>query len=93
MKTACALDLMHIRTGDGRRIGRLFDLRGQWTPGEPTVVDELIYGRVGLLERLGLGDGRPDSLPWSAVERIGDEIVVRDGLSAAPSAARAKGAP
>jgi len=79
LNSACDLDLLRVRTSDGRRLGHLFDLRCDWQPGQhgPTVVDEIIFGRKGLAERLGLAHGDPQSAPWSAVQRIdADSLIV-----------------
>jgi len=79
LNSACDLDLLRVRTSDGRRLGNVFDLRCDWQPGqdEPSAVDEIIFGRKGLAKRLGLLHGDPQSAPWSAVQRIeGDSLIV-----------------
>jgi hypothetical protein len=80
LSTACGVDLMRVETAGGRFLGHVFDLQCPWVAGaEPRPVDEIIYGRAGLLERVGLRERRPDSLPWSAViELRGKVIVVAD---------------
>jgi sporulation protein YlmC with PRC-barrel domain len=78
LNSACDLDLLRVVTTDGRHLGHVFDLRCDWRPGQDhaPVVDELVYGRVGLAERLGLTHRKPQSIPWSAVERIEGKVVV-----------------
>ena len=81
--TVCALDAQRLVAEDGRRLGRLFDLGCRWQPGdEHSAIDELVYGRTGLLERVGLVHERPPSVPWSAVRRIEPRAIVVS--SAAP---------
>jgi hypothetical protein len=79
--SACAAQTMHLVDGAGRRLGHVFDLRCDWRPGGQgaTCVDEIIYGRTGLLERVGLRERRPDSVRWSAVRGVeGRSILVRE---------------
>jgi hypothetical protein len=75
--TICALDAQRMVAEDGRRLGRLFDLGCRWQPGnERSAIEELVYGRIGLLERIGLVHEEPPSVPWSAVRRIEPEAIV-----------------
>jgi sporulation protein YlmC with PRC-barrel domain len=75
--TLCGLDGQRVHREDGRALGHLFDLHCAWQPGEESsAVDELIYGRTGLLERLGLLHRQPASVPWSSVRRIEDKAIV-----------------
>jgi hypothetical protein len=71
-----------VETESGRRFGRCHDMRAVLGHGIPHV-EELIVGRRGWLEHLGIGTPKahsPDAVPWEAVVRIeGDRIVVRDG--------------
>jgi len=78
LNTACDLDLLRVVTSDGRRLGHVFDLRCEWEPGQEAspVVDEVVYGRVGLAERLGLARRKPQSVPWSSVQRIEGKALV-----------------
>lgn len=65
---------------DGRRIGRLFELR---SPGvaetEPTrdarEVGYLLCGRRGLLERLGWKQAQLRAIPWAAVRSVDAHAV------------------
>ena len=75
--SACAAQTMHLVDGGGRRLGRVFDLRCDWRPGsQDACVDEIIYGRTGLLERVGLRERRPDSVRWSALRRVEGRAIV-----------------
>jgi hypothetical protein len=77
LKSACAAQTLHVEAeDDGRALGHVFDLRCDWQPGAATHVDELIYGRTGLLERVGLREQPPDSLPWSAVRGLRGKAIV-----------------
>jgi sporulation protein YlmC with PRC-barrel domain len=79
------LELLDVVSEDGRRLGRLFDLRAHGRPtsaqrAKEARVDELIYGTLGLLERVGFRKAKGCALPWSDVVRIGaSTITVRSG--------------
>ena len=76
--SACAAQTMHVVDDTGRRLGRVFDLRCDWRPGGPgaTCIEEIIYGRTALLERIGLRERQPNSVHWSAVRRIDGRALV-----------------
>jgi sporulation protein YlmC with PRC-barrel domain len=72
----------------GRQLGRVHDLRGEIVEGR-LMVTGLIAGRLGILERYGIGtqgSGGPTQpkvhghpvISWERVVRVGSEIVVRD---------------
>jgi hypothetical protein len=76
-------ELLKVVTEDGRHLGHVFDLRAH---GRPTLdsrrnrepVDELVYGTLGLLERLGIRRKSGRTLQWSQVIAVRDgKIVVR----------------
>ena len=75
---------MRVETEGGRFLGHVFDLRSRGEPehGEThdaRVVNEIVYGRLGLLERLGIVRAEPDTIPWEAVKEIrGNKIIVQD---------------
>ena len=76
-RTICALDAQRMVAEDGRQLGRLFDLGCRWQPGdERSLIEGLVYGRIGLLERVGLVDEKPPSVPWSAVRRVEPNAIV-----------------
>jgi len=84
------LELLELRTQDGRRLGHVFDLRlhaGQGPDAWPDEVDSLVYGTLGLLERLGLRSARTKTLPWREVVGVRDGalIVRRAPPPAAPA--------
>jgi sporulation protein YlmC with PRC-barrel domain len=76
---------LSVRTESGGSLGRVHDLRGELTP-RTLKVTGLVVGRLGLLERLGLGAPTSaarlrtrDVIPWSDVIRADRRgIVVRD---------------
>jgi sporulation protein YlmC with PRC-barrel domain len=78
LTSACALELMHVRTADGRDLGRVFDLRCDVRAGALPTVTAIVYGERGLLERLGLRRARPTSIPWTQVRRIEGRVIVVD---------------
>lgn len=75
-----------MRTESGDKLGRVHDLRGELT-SRTLKVTGLCVGKVGLLERLGLGAPKSavrllthDVIPWKDVIRADRRgIVVRDG--------------
>jgi sporulation protein YlmC with PRC-barrel domain len=75
-------------TAAGLRLGRLHDLRCAWT-GTAVSVTHLVYGRRGLLEKLGFRGERYDTIAWSHVKEIrADVIVVGDEVQVKVPAAR-----
>lgn len=80
IKRLARLEDMPVLGEDGRRIGRIFEVR---SPGvaesEPTyearAIDCLLCGRRGLLERLGWKQVQPRAIPWSAVRAIDARAV------------------
>jgi sporulation protein YlmC with PRC-barrel domain len=72
----------------GRGHGRVHDIRGELEDGRLRVTG-VACGRLGLLERYGIGtqgSGGPSeakvhghpAIPWRRVVRVGSEIVIRD---------------
>jgi hypothetical protein len=77
MITACRLQSFRVRTASGKMLGHVHDLRCE-NRGKGGVITHLVYGRRGLLERVGFRE-RLDTLPWSAVREIRhDELIVAD---------------
>jgi sporulation protein YlmC with PRC-barrel domain len=81
MKRVTELQFMEVVTEDGRKLGHVFDIR---SPGPPEhgidhkerVVTELVYGKLGLLDRLGIREAEPTTIPWKSVVEIKDRKVV-----------------
>ncbi len=77
-----------VVTESGRRLGRVHDVRGELVGGH-LLVTGIVAGRLGLLERYGIGarggsrsgqakaHGHP-VIPWARVVRVGRELVLRD---------------
>jgi sporulation protein YlmC with PRC-barrel domain len=72
----------------GQSYGKVHDIRGELEGGRLRVTG-LACGRLGLLERYGVGTGGSGgpgvakvhghpARPWARVDRVGSEIVVRD---------------
>jgi hypothetical protein len=77
LNRACRIELMRVQTQAGEHLGRVFDLRCSWRPGEPQpVIDEIVFGRIGLMERLGIPVRKPDSLPWSDVVEVRGHMII-----------------
>ena len=76
---------LEVRTQSGERLGRVHDVRAELTPRTVKIVG-VVVGRVGLLERLGIGAVRHgsrlrshDVVPWREVVRADRRgVVVRD---------------
>ena len=67
--------LTEIETANGKRLGRLFDIRCAGEPehglaNEDRPITELVYGTTGLWEVLGLKKVEVKSIPWAAVKSI-----------------------
>ena len=76
VSTASRLELMRVETVDGKQLGQLFDLRCQWRPGQSApVLTEIVCGRRGLLEHLGLRNAHPTTVPWTAVQAIEGRVI------------------
>jgi hypothetical protein len=80
------LEEMPVVAEDGKRLGRVFEIR---SPGEaetePTYaerrVDCLLCGRRGLLERLGWKEPKARAIPWKDVLEVRPhEILVRGSV-------------
>jgi sporulation protein YlmC with PRC-barrel domain len=72
----------------GQRLGHVRDVRGELVGGRLRVIG-LVAGKLGILERYGIGtrgSGGPGQakvhghpiIPWERVVRVGSEVVVRD---------------
>ena len=81
-----------VRTEGGERLGRVHDLRAHAdSSGDGWVLMGLVVGTGGLRARFGPADDRPvrsgNVIPWEAVVRISDGlVVVSDAIAAAPDA-------
>jgi sporulation protein YlmC with PRC-barrel domain len=79
---------LDVRTESGEKLGRVRDVRAELTTRSLKVTG-LVVGRLGLLERLGIGAPESgdrirthDLIAWSSVVRADRRgIVVRDGTS------------
>lgn len=77
---------MEVLTESGRFLGHVFDLRSRGEPEhgesrEERVVNEIVYGRLGLFERLGLTQAEPKTFSWKAVKAIRDnQLIVDDSV-------------
>jgi sporulation protein YlmC with PRC-barrel domain len=76
---------VQVITESGDKLGRVHDLRAERSPRTLNVTG-LVIGKLGLLERLGVGAPESgarirtqDVIPWSAVVRADRRrVVVRD---------------
>ncbi len=77
---------LRVRTESGERLGSVHDVRAELTPRTLRITG-LLVGKIGMLERLGIGDSSADAqlrghnvVPWSDVVRADRHVViVRDG--------------
>ena len=72
---------MEIVTQDGRKLGHVFDLRSRGVPehGLPhkeRIISEIVYGTIGLWERLGLKQSEAKTLSWQSVIEIKDGKII-----------------
>jgi sporulation protein YlmC with PRC-barrel domain len=77
----------NVVSESGERLGRVHDVRGELVGGHLRVTG-LIAGKLGILERYGVGHGSGGPgqakvhghpvIPWDRVVRVGSEVVVRD---------------
>ena len=76
-------ELLEVVTEDGRKLGRVFDLRAHGRPTargrqESARIDGIVYGPLGLLERLGIRSAKGRVLPWKQVVAVEEKrLVVR----------------
>jgi sporulation protein YlmC with PRC-barrel domain len=81
-------DLKHLKiyTEDGKPLGRVFDLRSPGLPDhglnhKERIIGELVYGKLGLLESLGLRQAKATTVNWDRVVEIKDgRITVNDNV-------------
>lgn len=77
------VEALKVVSEDGRELGRVFDLRAHGRPTtkgrqESARTDAIVYGPLGLLERLGLRSAKGSVLPWKQVMSVdAKRIVVR----------------
>ena len=85
MKRVSEFQLMRVETEGGRLLGHVFDLRSRGPAEhgdtrEARVVGELVYGKRGLLARLGLTHASATTVAWESVKEIRDgKIIVKAG--------------
>ena len=76
LNLATALARWQVHDLQGRRRGHVFDLRVNWNPGdERSPVADLVYGRKGWMEVVGLTEKRPESASWSRVREVTPDSV------------------
>jgi sporulation protein YlmC with PRC-barrel domain len=77
-----------VVTESGQELGHVHDVRGELDGGRLRVTG-LVAGKLGILERIGVGtrgSGGPRQakvhghpvIPWERVIRVGSEVVVHD---------------
>ena len=70
-----------IETEDGKKLGRVFDIRSAGEPEHGFSHDErdasvLLYGTRGLLEMLGFKETELDGVSWDDIIKIEDRKIV-----------------
>jgi hypothetical protein len=76
VNTACGMELMRVETADGRALGYVFDLRCRASGDDAPVLEEIIFGKRGWLERVGLRRTKPHSVHWYLVEAVRGNVIV-----------------
>jgi hypothetical protein len=75
---ACDIQNRRVRTASGKLLGHAHDLRCTHR-GADAVITHLVYGRRGLLERVGFREPSRDTLPWSRIIEIrAHEFIVEE---------------
>jgi sporulation protein YlmC with PRC-barrel domain len=64
-----------VRDASGRKLGRVFEVRGH-REGEGIVVDEILVGPRALLKRLRGPDAKARPIPWAQIREVGEGIVI-----------------
>jgi sporulation protein YlmC with PRC-barrel domain len=83
LKKVSEFQYARVETEDGEFLGHVFDLRSPSAPEHgdtraSRVVGELVYGKRGLLARLGFRKARATTVAWESVKEIrGGKIIVR----------------
>jgi sporulation protein YlmC with PRC-barrel domain len=83
MKKITELQHLEIYSKSGAYMGRVFDLRSSGLPehgitSSAREIDEIVYGTVGLFERLGLRQSKAETVDWSSVLEIDEKRIVVD---------------
>ncbi len=68
-----------VRDRSGRRLGRVYEVRGHWEEDGSVVLDELLVGRRALLRRLRGPGPHERGIPWAAVAELSDEGIEVSG--------------
>jgi hypothetical protein len=78
LTTACGMELMRVETADGRLLGHVFDLRCRWRAADDDapLLEEVVFGRTGWLERIGLRRSKPSTVHWYLVESVRGNVIV-----------------
>ena len=84
MKTLSQLKFMRVVTEEGEFLGHVFDFRSPGAKEEVSAkqidagraIGDLIYGRKGLLERLGFREPGVQTIPWTAVVKMHDDRLI-----------------
>jgi sporulation protein YlmC with PRC-barrel domain len=80
MKTICDLQFLEVVSDRGEKLGRVFELRSDGIPEHGIMhpyrrITQLVYGKTGLMERLGLRQAQACIVSWSAVVSIDEHTL------------------
>jgi len=64
-----------VHDGAGRRLGRVFEIRGHHE-GDEIVIDEIMVGARSLLKRLRGPSASARAISWTQVSEVGERILV-----------------
>jgi sporulation protein YlmC with PRC-barrel domain len=83
LKKVSEFQYARVEREDGKFLGHVFDLRSRGLPEhgdtrEARVISELVYGKRGLLARLGLTHARATTVAWESVKEIKDGKIIVD---------------
>ena len=83
MKKITELQHLEIYSKSGEYLGRVFDIRSAGLPehgvtSSGRVVHQIVYGTVGLVERLGIRQSNAETVAWASVVEIDEKRIVVD---------------
>jgi len=75
-KRACRLEGLPVRTTGGQQLGHVYDLRCQRDAAGHLHVTHIVFGRRGLLVKLGMLQHHPQEIPWPRVREWRHNVLV-----------------
>ena len=90
LTSGCALQLKQVMTRHGHEAGRVFDVQCRRSADGATIeIVALVYGKRGLLERLGVR-AHCDTVAWEEVAEVTEEASTEEATPADATASAAE---